>query len=82
MERYQSSVSSSILWTALILAQATIAFADTEACFANDSMNEFFATDEPTCCQNDVCVIPCPEPVSEPPKGRLDYCEVMVRNVL
>jgi hypothetical protein len=40
-----------------------------EDCFENPELNDFFATDDPTCCQNDVCAIPCPEPVSKPTKG-------------
>jgi hypothetical protein len=41
-----------------------------EACFENPELNDFFATDDPTtCCQNDVCAIPCPESVSKPTKG-------------
>ena len=40
-----------------------------ESCFENPDFNEFFATDDPTCCQNDVCAIPCPEPVHRPTNG-------------
>jgi hypothetical protein len=78
MGRYvyqSSSLLSKILWTALLLSQAATILVNaddsSEACFANDSMNEFFATDEPTCCQNDVCALPCPEPVPAPTKGKL-----------
>jgi hypothetical protein len=52
----------------LISHQVSVAVAQ-ETCFENSEFNEFFATDDPTCCQNDVCAIPCPEPVSKPTKG-------------
>jgi hypothetical protein len=40
-----------------------------EACFENPEFNDFFATDDPTCCQNDICAIPCPEAVPRPSNG-------------
>jgi hypothetical protein len=44
-----------------------------QECFGNATLNQIFATDDPTCCQNDVCAIPCPEPVSEPTKGESSH---------
>jgi hypothetical protein len=55
-----------VLLTALLCCLQQVS---SQECFTNDSLNEFFATGDPTCCQNDVCAIPCPEPVSEPSKG-------------
>jgi hypothetical protein len=40
-----------------------------EACFENPEFNDFFATDDPTCCQNDICAIPCPRDVPRPSNG-------------
>ena len=39
-----------------------------EKCFGNDEFNDIFGSST-TCCQNDVCGIPCPAPVSKPTKG-------------
>jgi hypothetical protein len=52
----------------LISYQVSLAGAQ-EACFENPEFNGFFATDDPTCCQNDVCAIPCPEVVPRPSNG-------------
>ena len=49
----------------LLLGQAVA-----EQCLSNATMNEHFATQNPTCCQNDVCAIPCPAPVPPPTKGK------------
>lgn len=53
-----------------------------QECFGDPELNEFFAVDEPTCCQQDVCGIPCPAGVTEPTKGeygRLRYiCRVNI----
>ncbi|CAB9519598.1 affinity choline transporter 1 [Seminavis robusta] len=51
--------------TALVPATAT------ETCLSNEALNAEFMSgvEEPTCCQNDVCAIPCPEPVSDPAVG-------------
>jgi hypothetical protein len=40
-----------------------------EQCFSDPEFNAFFAVDEPTCCQQDVCGLPCPAPHPEPGKG-------------
>ena len=40
-----------------------------EQCIADPVINEFFATDNPTCCQFDVCGIPCPAGVDSPSNG-------------
>jgi hypothetical protein len=48
--------------------QVSVALAQ-EACFENPEFNDLFATDDPTCCQNDVCAIPCPEAVLRPSNG-------------
>lgn len=41
----------------------------TLSCFKDDVFNNIFAADSPSCCQNDVCGLPCPEPVPDPSKG-------------
>eukprot|EP00529_Nitzschia_sp_RCC80_P014061 CAMPEP_0113474276 /NCGR_PEP_ID=MMETSP0014_2-20120614/18494_1 /TAXON_ID=2857 /ORGANISM="Nitzschia sp." /LENGTH=743 /DNA_ID=CAMNT_0000367105 /DNA_START=176 /DNA_END=2407 /DNA_ORIENTATION=- /assembly_acc=CAM_ASM_000159 len=38
-------------------------------CLSDPDKDIVFATENPTCCQNDVCLIPCPEPVTEPTNG-------------
>jgi hypothetical protein len=54
----------------LISHQVSMAVAqEAGACFGNSEFNDFYATDEPTCCQNDVCAIPCPEPIPKPTPG-------------
>ena len=41
-----------------LLALLSSGFA--EQCFSDVEFNAFFAVDEPTCCQKDVCGLPCP----------------------
>ena len=61
----------------LVLLATTILFLVKEVasdCLSDPTLNEFFAagTEIPaadSCCQQDVCAIPCPESVSEPGKG-------------
>jgi hypothetical protein len=55
--------------TILISNQVSVGVIAQESCFESQDFNEFFATDDPTCCQNDVCAIPCPEPVARPSNG-------------
>ena len=53
---------------ALILKLSAVS-ADGE-CFADEGLNTFFGTpSEESCCQDHVCLIPCPEEVDEPSKG-------------
>ena len=57
----------------VLLQQATLVSSqEADLCFGNDELNDIFAEfrQEPTCCQNDICGIPCPEPVSKPTKGK------------
>ena len=61
--------------TTLLLALSsfvvdTVSAQETQ-CLSDPEKDAVFATDNPTCCQNDVCLIPCPEPVTEPTKGKL-----------
>ena len=57
----------------VLLQQAMLVSSQETAdlCFGNDELNDIFAEfrQEPTCCQNDICGIPCPAPVSKPTKG-------------
>ena len=40
-------------------------------CFADEGLNSFFGTPaEGDCCQNHVCLIPCPEEVEDPTNGK------------
>lgn len=49
-----------------------------EQCIAADTINGFFETDSPTCCQFDIYGIPCPEPVPAPSKGKLNLRHLLV----
>jgi hypothetical protein len=57
------------IYTPLFAAFLIIHQVAAQECFSNESLNDIFATGNPTCCQNDVCAIPCPEDVPEPSKG-------------
>ena len=57
-----------VLATVAVLFQQ-VSLVSGQDCLADPELNAVFATDEPTCCQNDVCALPCPEPVSAPTKG-------------
>lgn len=65
-----TSLSFKLLSAVSLLCSLRAAQAADKECFEDPEFNEFFATDNPTCCQNDVCLIPCPEPVSDPSNGR------------
>ena len=68
-----SSVLLSILVGCVLLATNAVVQAQEEfSCFENDEYNNIFAPAdgvEQTCCQQDVCGIPCPAEVPPPSKG-------------
>ena len=54
----------------LILAVIANVASAQEKCFENEELNQIFEPEgEPTCCQQDVCGIPCPVEVPPPTKG-------------
>lgn len=63
-----------------IVAVASLIFLEQVSadCLANEGFNEFFETlnggvaipTEGSCCQKDVCDIPCPEEISDPAVGK------------
>jgi len=53
----------------LVIVFATLSSCVAEQCFSDPEFNAFFEVDSPTCCQNDVCGIPCPAPHPIPTKG-------------
>ena len=56
---------------AILSSVASVANAEatSSSCLADETLNEIFATKRPTCCQHDVCGLPCPEPVPDPALG-------------
>jgi hypothetical protein len=53
----------------VLISKLSAVSADGE-CFADEGLNTFFGTPaEGSCCQNHVCLLPCPEEVDEPSKG-------------
>eukprot|EP00934_Nitzschia_sp_Nitz4_P005955 Nitzschia sp. Nitz4//scaffold243_size29414//16856//19408//NITZ4_008060-RA/size29414-augustus-gene-0.13-mRNA-1//-1//CDS//3329543843//5945//frame0 len=64
------SSSSSTKVTLLALASLAVTTLAQEQCFpSNPEFEATFATDNPTCCQFDVCGLPCPAEVERPTKG-------------
>jgi hypothetical protein len=67
-------VSATIsLWLLLAIA-ATV---EAGECLANDELEAIFAGDSvlpQTCCQKDICGLPCPVPVSDPGVGKYSTC--------
>ena len=65
------SFSSTHVWWTVATAILSIVGSVTAdpSCFSDDTFNELFRTNRPTCCQNDVCGIPCPEPIGDPHVG-------------
>lgn len=55
------------LFSAAVLALCGAVALAQDACLTDSSL--FGGVTEETCCQNDVCGIPCPEPVSDPGVG-------------
>lgn len=61
------SIITSLLITCLLKLSAVSAEGE---CFADEGLNSFFGTpDEGNCCQNHVCLLPCPEEVEDPSMG-------------
>lgn len=73
MMRLQILPSASFLTLSVAVFLSYLAVATAEKCFANDSLNTIFETEEPTCCQFDVCGLPCPAPVSKPTVGTSSF---------
>ena len=76
-----TSTTMTVLTSLLLLVVTTTIPTTTlaqDSCLADDALNAEFVSFIPgaasiplegSCCQSDVCGIPCPEPVSEPAIG-------------
>lgn len=58
-----------VLFSAAAAVVASASLSSAEQCLSDETLNAIFETDDPTCCMQDVCGLPCPAPVSAPARG-------------
>lgn len=58
----------------LLLQLSTVVIAEQGECLSNATLEAIFTggltTEERTCCQSDICGLPCPQTVPRPPPGK------------
>jgi hypothetical protein len=76
---FVATFTRSVSLCGLALLAALLPLSQGDQCLANDEFETFFLGEgealgalprEGSCCQNDICGLPCPTPVSDPTSGK------------
>ena len=62
-----TSPAGFVIMMTTLFAFATLG--DAQGCLSDEKLDGMFDYSNPTCCQFDVCALPCPAPVSDPAFG-------------
>lgn len=67
--KFKMMLVSVMIVSSCVMTMVEASEASSGQCLSDPELNAMFATDEPTCCQYDVCGLPCPTQTSPPELG-------------